>query len=97
MFHAAFCEFFVILFVVELIEVMEHPRQSVPLEFEDLGGKTVGLLFCMMKSYFSTGLCVILYYGFCVLKGFIQLMKKGFFSCNVINKRRYWTSMIPGK
>ena len=53
--------------------------------------------WCMMKSYFSTGRYVILDYGFCVLKGLIQLRKKGIFSCAVVKKRRYWPSMVPGK
>ena len=50
-----------------------------------------------MKSYFSTGRYVIIDSGFCVLKGLIQLMKKGVFVCSVINKRRCWPSMVPGK
>ena len=41
-----------IWFVVELVEGKAHPRQYGPLGFEDLGGKTVGLLFRMMKQYF---------------------------------------------
>ena len=41
-----------ILFVVELLEGKAHPRQYGPLGFEDLDGKTVGLLFRMMKKYF---------------------------------------------
>ena len=50
----------------------------------------------MMKSYFATGGYVILDYGFCVLKGLIQLRKKRIFVCAVIKKRRYWPSMVPG-
>ena len=57
----------------------------------------MGLFWCMMKSYFATGRYVILDYGFCVLKGLIQLRKKGMFACAVIKKRRYWPSMVLGK
>ena len=57
----------------------------------------MGLLLRMMKNYFETGRYVIIDYGFCVLKGLIQLRKKGIVSCDVINNRRYWTSMVPGK
>ena len=95
--HTAFCALSGILFVVELVEGEEHPRQAGPLEFEDLGGKTVGLLLHMMKSYFATGWYVVLGSGFCVLKGLIQLRNKGVFSCAVTKNRRYWPSMVPGK
>ena len=69
-----------IFFVVGLVEGKEHPRQAVPLEFEELCGKTVVLLFRMMKSYFDTVRYIIIDSGFCVLKGIIQLSKNGFFS-----------------
>ena len=55
------------------------------------------LFWRTMKSYFATGRYVILDYGFCVLKGLIQLRKKNMFVCAVIKKRRYWPSMVPGK
>ena len=48
----------------------------------------MGLLLYMMKSYFATGMYVVLDSGFCVLKGLIQLRKKGIFACAFINKRR---------
>ena len=82
------------MFVVELVEGKEHPRQAGPLEFEDLSRNTLGLLLRMMKSYFATGRYVILDYSLCVLKGLIQLRKKGIFPCDVINKRRCWPAMV---
>ena len=81
------CKFSGILFVDELVEGKSHPFQAVPLEFEDLGGKTVGLLLHTMKIYFSTGRYVIIDYDFCVLKGLIKLTRKGIFACSVINNR----------
>ena len=95
--HNACCELSGILFVVELVEGKAHPRQAGPLEFEDLGGKTVGLLLRMMKIYFATDRYVIIDSGFCVLKGLIHLRKKGIFACAVIKKRIYWPYMVPGK
>ena len=83
--------------VVELVEGKAHPRQFGPLEFEDLGGNTLGLLMCMMKSYFSTSRYVIIYLSFFVLKWLIQFRKRGIFACAVIKKRRYWPSMVPRK
>ena len=85
------------MFFVELVEVKAHPLQAGPLEFEDLGGKTMELFLSLMKSYFATGRYVILDSGFCVLKGLIQLRKKGFFAFAVIKSRIYWPSMVPGK
>ena len=52
------------------------------------------LFLCMMKSYFATGRYVIIDSGFCVLKGLIQLRKKGIFACAVIKKKIYWPSMM---
>ena len=86
-----------ILFVVELVEGKAHLHQSGPLEFENLGGNTVGLFLCIMKGYFATGRYVIIDSSFCVLKGLIQLRKKVVFACAVIKKIRYWPSMVPGK
>ena len=53
------------------------------------------LLFHMMKIYFDTGRYLILYSGFCVLKGLIQLRERGVFACYIIKKRRYWPVMVP--
>ena len=85
------------MFVVELVYGKEHPRQSGPLEFENLGGKTVGLLSPMRKSYFPTGRYVIIDSGFYILKGLINLSKKGIFACTVIKKIRNWPNMVPDK
>ena len=76
------------IFIVELVEIKAHPLQAVPLEFEDFGGNTVGLLLRMRKSYFFTGRYVIVDYSFFVFKGLIQLRKEGIFSCAFIKKRR---------
>ena len=67
----------IIFFAVDLLYGKSHPRQAGPLEFEDLGGKAVVLLLRMMKRYFTTGRYVILDYFFFVLRGLIQLSKKG--------------------
>ena len=96
-FHTDFYAFSGILFVVELVEGKAHPRQSSPLEFEYLSGKTLVLLLRMMKSYFSTGRYVLIGYSFRVLKGLIQLSEKGVFPCAIMNNRRYCPSVFPGK
>ena len=86
-----------ILLVVELVKVKAHTRQSGPLDFEDLNGKTMVSLLRTTKSYFATGRYVILDSGFCVLKGLIWFMKKGIFACAVIKKIRYCPYMVLGK
>ena len=67
-------------------EVKTHPRKDGPLEFEDLGGITVGLLFRMTNGHFSTGRYIILDYGLCVLEGLIQLSNKCVFACAIIKR-----------
>ena len=57
----------------------------------------MGLLLCMMKSYFFTCRYVILYCGFCVFKVLIQLRKKDVLACSIIKKIIYWPSLFPGK
>ena len=57
----------------------------------------MGLLLCMMKSYFATGRYVRIDSSFCGLKVLIQLMKTGVSPCAVIKKRIYWPSVVSGK
>ena len=65
--------------VLELVEDKTNSQKSGTLEFDNLGGNTVGLLMCMMKRYLSTGRSVIINDGFCVLEGLIELNKKSVF------------------
>ena len=93
-YHTACCGKSHILFSLELVEGKDHPSQ-LQTEFDNLGGKTVGLLLRMLKSYFATGKYVVLDSGFCVLKGIVELRKRGLFSCALIKKRRYWPTLVP--
>ena len=63
--------------------------------FQELG-KTVGLLLRMLKSIYGSGRYVVLDSGFCVLKGLIELRRRGLFACALIKKRRYWPTLVPG-
>lgn len=94
-YHTACCGKSNILFSLELVEGKDHPRQ-LPIEFDDVGGKTVGLLLQMLKSYFASGKYVVLDSGFCVLKGIVELRKRGLFACSLIKKRRYWPTLVAG-
>ncbi len=94
--HTACCALCGVMFVIMLLEGKERPRELGWEELDKLGGKTVGLLLQMLKSYFATGKYVILDSGFCVLKALVELWKRGLFACALIKKRRYWPTLVPG-
>ena len=85
------------MFNVGLVEGKDNLCQGGPLEFENLGGKTVRLLFHIMKIYFANSRYVIIDSGFCVFKGLIELRKKDVFACDVTKKRRHWPYMVSCK
>ena len=80
---------------IELVKGKDAPRQRATPEFEQLG-KTVGLLLRMLKPIYSTGKVVVLDSGFCVVKGIIELIKRGVFAAALIKKRRYWPRYVRG-
>ena len=59
-------------------------------------GKTVGLLLRVLEPIFGKGMVVILDSGFCVLKGIVELKKRGVYASALIKKRRYWPKYIKG-
>ena len=59
-------------------------------------GKTVVLLLRLTKPLWHTANLVILNSGFCVLKGIVELRKKGVFSSALIKQRCYWPKLIKG-
>ena len=48
----------------------------------------------MLSQIYHKDFIVILGSGFCVLKGIIELRKKGVFASALIKKRRYWPKYI---
>jgi Transposase IS4 len=94
--HTICCGLTGILFAVELVEGKDHPKERPPEDFENLG-KTVGLLLRLTKKLWSTAKVVVLDSGFCVLKGIIELRKRGVFAAALIKKRRYWPKYIAGE
>ena len=84
-----------IMWGIDLVEGKDHPPQLGQLEYEELGS-TVGLLLRMLFPIFHLGFVVILDSGFCVLKGIVELRKKGVFASALIKKRRYWPKYICG-
>lgn len=95
-YHTACCALSGILFAMELVEGKDRPKELPKPEYDNLG-KTTGLLLRMLKSYFATGKYVILDSGFCVLKGLVELRKRGLFAGALIKKRRFWPSLVPGQ
>ena len=50
----------------------------------------------MLFPIFHLDFVAILNSGFCVLKGIVELHKKGVFASTLIKKRRYWPKYIRG-
>jgi hypothetical protein len=80
-YHTACCGMVGIKFWAELVE-----GKNARKEYDDLG-KTVGLLLRMMKPIWNTGKVIVLDSGFCILKGIIELKKKGLYAAALIKKR----------
>lgn len=95
-YHTACCGQSGILFSLEIVEGKDAP-QNRQLPYDNVGGKTTGLLLRLLESYFHTGKYVVLDSGFCVLKSILELAKKGIFACALIKKRRYWPTLVPGE
>jgi Transposase IS4 len=84
--HTICCGLTGILFAVELVEGKYRPKDRPPEDFDNVG-KTVGLLLRLTKKLWSTAKVVVLDSGFCVLKGIIELQKRGVFAAALIKKR----------
>ncbi len=94
-FHTICCAICGILFAIELVEGKDAPRERGKPEFETLG-KTVGLLLRLTRSIWHTATALVLDSGFCVVKGIVELRKKGVFAAALIKKRRYWPAKVQG-
>ena len=95
-YHSACCGKSGIMFVVEMVEGKDRPRELGVREYESDFGKTGGLLLRLLKTYFSTGRYVVLDSGFCVLIAILGLLKMGIYAGALIKKRRYWLTRVPG-
>ena len=84
-----------ILWRLELVEGKDRPAERPPPMFH-WTGNTVGLLLRLTQPIHGQGKVVILDSGFCVLKGIVELKKRGVYASALIKKRRYWPKYIPG-
>jgi hypothetical protein len=64
-YHTACCAKSGILFSMELVEGKDAPPHR-QLAYDNLAGKTTGLLLWMLEQYFHTGKYVVLDSGYCV-------------------------------
>jgi len=94
--HTICCGTSGVMYAIELVEGKDRPHEMGPKEFDDFGGKTVGLLVRLTKHLWNTGKIVVLDSGFCVVKALTQLARKGVFASAVIKKRRYWPKDVDG-
>ena len=79
---------------MELVEGKDSPSQIIPKFSNE--GKTIGLLLRVLEPMFAKGMVVILDSGFCVLRGIIELKKRGVYASALIKKCKYWPNHIKG-
>ena len=84
-YHTICCCSSGIMWGIDLVEGKDRPQQLGIQQYDNLGS-TVGLLLCMLPPIYHKGFIVILDSGFCVLKGIIELRKKGVFASALIKK-----------
>ena len=72
---------------MELVEGKDSPSEIIP-KFSNQG-KTVGLLLRVLEPIFGKGMVIILNRGFCVLKGIVELKKRGVYASALIKKRKF--------
>ena len=77
-YHTVCCSLSGILWQMELVEAKDSPSEIIP-KFNNQG-KTVGLLLRVLEPIFGKGMVAILDSGFCVLKGIVQLKKRGVYA-----------------
>ncbi len=94
-YHSICCGVSGLMFGVELVEGKDEPPENPMHDYEHMG-RTVGLLLRLTKSMWGTAKMVVLDSGFCVLKGIIELKKRGVFAAALIKKRRYWPKYVKG-
>ena len=84
-YHMVCCSLSGILWQMELIEGKDSRSEITP-EYNNQG-KTVGLLLCVLEPIFTRGNAVILDSGFCMLKGIVELKKRGVYASALIKNR----------
>ena len=86
-YHSIACGKSRVMYRVEIVEGKDMPCERPAKEFNELG-KTVGLMLRLTRPFWSTSKVVVFDSGFCVLKGIVELRRKGVFGAALIKKRR---------
>ena len=94
-YHSVCCGVSRIMWGIEIVEGQDA-RPNHPKQFDNLGGKTIGLLVRMTEPIWYKGDVLVLDSGFCVLQALIEIRKRGVFAASVIKKRRFWPKYILG-
>ena len=94
--HTICCATSGVMYAIELVEGKDRPRELGSPEYDNHGGKTVGLLLRLTKQLWNLGKVVVLDSGFCVARALTELAKKGVFATALIKKRRYWPKHVDG-
>ena len=96
-YHSVCCSMSGIMWGMELVEGKDAPCAGEhPKPKHNNLGNTVGLLLRILEPIFGRGSIVVLDSGFCVLKGIVELKKRGVYVSALIKKRRYWPKYIKG-
>ena len=96
-YHSVCCSMSGIMWGIELVEGKDAPRAAAhPKPKYNSHGNTVGLLLRILEPIFTKGYVAVLDSGFCVLKGIVELKKRGVYASALIKKRRYWPKYIKG-
>ena len=95
-YHTVCCCLTGIMWGIDMVEGKDRPRDLGQQQFHDLGA-TVGLLLHLLLPIFNLGMMVILYSGFGVLKGIVELQKNRVYTTALIKKRRYLPKYICGE
>jgi len=85
-----------VLYHMELVEG-KHRAPELPVPKFSEHGKTVGLVLRCCSSLFSTGKCVIMDSGFCVLDALTRLRNFGVYALIMIKKKKSWPRGIDGE
>ena len=68
---------------IEIVEGQDA-QPNHPKQFDNLSGKTIGLLVRMTEPIWYKGDVLVLDSGFCVLQALIEIRKRGVFAASVI-------------
>ena len=91
-YHTICCGESGIMYGWDIVEGRDNPIPMGRPEFETSPNmKMVGLMLTLTSVQWSTGMSVIMDSGFCVLKGPLEMRKRGVYGSALIKKRRYWT------